>query len=156
MWLAVESQSPHSHSSPEKEVCAHSMLCACCTMTFHFLTTLCTEPQMSPHNVTVERLNGTAMNVSWTRLSVVEAQSIAVAYVVSYSPQNFRKRQIREVVLPANQSYVVISGLNPVTIYQVEVFASNEYGQSLPANAEYAGEFYTYVCNLDTICCDTS
>ena len=107
--------------------------------------------------MTVERLNGTAMNVSWTRLSVVEAQSIAVAYVVSYSPQNVRKRQVREVVLPANQSYVVISGLDPVTIYQVEVLASNEYGQSSPASAEYVGEFYTYVCNLDTIlCCDTS
>lgn len=95
---------------------------------------------MPPHNVGVERLNGTAMNVSFIRLSIVEARSVALSYVVSYSPHNSHKRQGREVV-PANQSFVVISGLDPVTIYKVNMFASNEYGQSTPAIAEYVGEF---------------
>ena len=111
---------------------------------------LCTEPQMPPHDVKVERLNGTAMNVSWTRLSVIEAQSVAISYVVSYFPLNVRERQIREVVVSVNQSYVVISGLDPVIIYQVEVFASNDHNQSTPANAEYVGEF-TYVIRLHVL-----
>lgn len=118
-------------------------------MAAHSPNALCTEPQMPPHDVKVERLNGTAMNVSWTRLSIVEAQSIAVSYVVSYSPQNARKRQVRDIV-PAIKSYVVISGLDPVIIYQVEVFASNDHNQSTPANAEYVGEF-TYVIRLHVL-----
>ena len=100
---------------------------------------------MPPHDVKVERLNGTAMNVSWTRLSIVEAQSIAVSYVVSYFPQNARKRQVRGIVLAAIKSYVVISGLDPGTIYRVEVFAMNDNGQSLPVTAEITGEFCKYL-----------
>ena len=137
----MESQSPHSHSSPEKEVCAHSMSCVSSTVTVHLLNILCTEPQTPPHDVKVERLNGTAMNVSLTRLSIVEAQSIAVSYVVSYSPQNGRKRQVREAVIPASHSYVVISGLDPRTIYQVKVFAVNDHGRSISITAEVTGEF---------------
>ena len=110
-----------------------------------FPNTFCADPQRPPHNVTVERLNGTAMNVSWTRLSVVEAQSITVSYVVSYSPQSGRKRQVGEVVLPPSQSYVVISGLDPVTIYHVQVFAMNDNGQSLSVTAEITGEFCKYI-----------
>jgi len=128
----------------EGGVCSYHVCMVHCATSFP--NTLCAEPQRPPHNVTVERLNGTAMNVSWTRLSVVEAQSIAVAYIVRYSPQNGRKRQVREVMLPANQSYVVISGLDPVTIYRVEVFAINNIGQSMPVTAEITSEYCKCIC----------
>lgn len=93
----------------------------------------------------VERLNGTAMNISWIRLSIVEAQSVALSYVVKYFPQSIQNRQIRQVTLPDNQSYVVLHGLNPETIYQVEMLAINDYGQSISVTATNVGEFYTYI-----------
>ena len=124
----------------EGGVCAHIM-CVWSTVVVHSLDTLCAEPQRPPHDVKVERLNGTAMNVSLTRLSIVDSQSIAVSYVVSYSPRKARKRQVREVAVPASQSYVVISGLDPRTLYQVEVFAVNSHGQSSSVTAEITGEF---------------
>ena len=117
-------------------------------MAAHSPNALRTEPQMPPHDVKVKRLNGTAMNVSWTRLSIVEAQSIAVSYVVSYSPQSARKRQVRDIV-PAIKSYVVISGLDPGTIYHVQVFAMNDNGQSIPVTAEITGEFCKYLLCLE-------
>ena len=119
--------------------------CVCSTVAIHLINVLCTEPQRPPHGVKVERLNGTAMNVSLTRLSIVEAQSIAVSYVVSYSPRNTRKRQVREAILPASQGYVVISGLDPSTIYQVEVSAVNDHGRSISITAEITGDLLSHL-----------
>ena len=48
-------------------------------------------------------------------------------------------------MLPPSQSYVVISGLDPVTIYHVQVFAMNDNGQSLSVTAEITGEFCKYI-----------
>ena len=88
-------------------------------------------PRTPPHNVTVQRLpNGTAMNVSFVRLSLVEVQSINVTYTVRYSHIPIRKRQstAAEVAVPKRQSYVVITGLDPHTTYHVMVVVSNGLG----------------------------
>ena len=126
VWLAAESQSPHSLSSPKREVSAHTLLCT--LLCAHLCNVLCTAPARPPHDVKVDRLNGTAMNVSFTRLTIVEARSINVTYTVRYSPQSSRKRQEREATVPDGQSHVVIRGLVPAA-YTVVVVASNKIGK---------------------------
>ena len=54
----------------------------CCDYLLHLY--YIPAPISPPHNVMVERLpNGTAMNVSFTRLSIVEARSINITYTLS-------------------------------------------------------------------------
>ena len=88
-------------------------------------------PRTPPHNVIVQRLpNGNAMNVSFVRLSLVEVRSLNVTYTVRYSHRPIRKRQSTavEVAVPDQQSYVVITGLDPHTTYHVVVVVSNGLG----------------------------
>ena len=88
-------------------------------------------PTSAPHNVSVQRLSsGTAMNVSFIRLSIVEAQSVSVTYTVRYSLTAFRKRQsnVKDVIVPEEEHHVVIRGLDRATPYHVIVEASNSHG----------------------------
>ena len=78
----------------------------------------------------VERLpNGTAMNVSFTRLSIVEAHSINITYTVFYSLTIFSKREEpMMIVVPDKEQYIIIGGLDPSETYHVQVRASNSIG----------------------------
>ena len=79
----------------------------------------------------VERLpNGTAMNVSFTRLSIVEARSINITYTVFYSLTTFSKREEpMMIVVPDKEQYnIIIGGLDPSETYHVQVRASNSIG----------------------------
>ena len=112
---------------------------------------------MPPHNVTVQRLpDGTVMNVSFTRLSIVEAQSLNVTYTVRYSHRTFRKRQSTpmEVTVPDKQSYMIITGLDPHTTYHVMVVVSNSLGSmsstSLIINS-LTGIYIYHVSNCDCL-----
>ena len=102
-----------------------------------------TAPRRGPYNVKVERLPaGTAMNVSFIRLSIVEAASIEIKYTVSYSVISSLKRQLdmMTVVVPDNQQYVVIRNLNPSAAYHVRVDATNTEGtNSSDTQAVYPG-----------------
>ena len=119
------------------------------TLTFHVLP----APQMPPHNVTVQRLpDGTAMNVSFTRLSLVEARSLNVTYTVRYSHTAFHKRQSTPVedAVPDQQSYVVIIGLDPHTTYHVVVVVSNSLG-NMPSTSHIinSGIYIYHVSTCD-------
>ena len=105
----------------------------CCVYTYLHCTEIPTvlAPTSAPHNVSVQRLpNGTAMNVSFIRLSIVEAQSVSVTYTVRYSLTAFRKRQsnVKDVIVPEEERHVVIRGLDRATPYHVIVEASNSHG----------------------------
>ena len=78
----------------------------------------------------VERLpNGTAMNVSFTRLSIVEARSVKITYTVFYSLTTFSKRQEpMMVVVPDKEQYIIIGDLDQSKAYNVQVRASNSIG----------------------------
>ena len=54
-----------------------------------------------------------AMNISFTRLTLVEARSLNVTYTVEYSPTPLLKRQSNMKRVPDNASHVVIRGLGP-------------------------------------------
>ena len=86
-----------------------------------------TAPQNPPHDVKVERPNGNAIDVSFTRLSIVEAQSLSVTYIIRYSPQAMgdkRQADRTEKMVPDGKSHLVVSGLDPETTYDVDVVAS--------------------------------
>ena len=94
-------------------------------------------PRTIPLNETVQWLpNRTTMNISFTRLSLVEVWSINVTYTVRYSHRPIRKRQSTavEVAVPVQQSYVVITGLDPHTTYHVVVVVSNGLGNMSSAS----------------------
>ena len=113
----------------EKEV----LNCYLCTVIATYLLSILNfipAPISPPHNVMVERLpNGTAMNVSFTRLSIVEARSINITYTVFYSLTTFSKREEpMMIVVPDKEQYIIIGGLDPSETYHVQVRASNSIG----------------------------
>ena len=90
-------------------------------------------PSVSPSGVRVERLNSTAMNVSWTLLTLEEARGFVTSYTVSYREwEGAGRRHVVEtesvVVLGGEQSSVVIGGLDPGSSYLVPVSASTSAG----------------------------
>ena len=76
------------------------------------------------------------MVVSWTPLSYVEARGFISHYTVAYSPQTSggRKRQeldtMFQTVPDMNSSTTRIEGLDPDTVYTVQVSATTGGGTS--------------------------
>ena len=89
-------------------------------------------PNLPPHNVTVLRLNGTHINVSWVPLSLVEARGFIVNYTVSVGPAG--GGDMVTVHVQANETSAVIGGLDPRLAYSVKVWASTVAGHGLPSN----------------------
>ena len=87
-------------------------------------------PSVPPSGVRVERLTSTAMNVSWTLLTLEEARGFVTSYTVSYrKDEGMAKRTTESVVVPGGeQSSVVIGGLGPGSSYLVSVSASTSAG----------------------------
>ena len=85
----------------------------------------------APRDENVERLpSGTAMNVSFTRLTIVEAHSLNVSYTVVYSLTPIPMRPSNMKRVPDNASHVVIGGLDPSATYHVIVVANNTVGKT--------------------------
>ena len=81
--------------------------------------------------VEAERLNGTAMNISWTPHNKAQARGFIQSYIITYtvSTGSRAKRQtITPVVVPADKSSEVISGLDPASGYDVTVVAQSRGG----------------------------
>ena len=97
-------------------------------------------PSVSPSGVRVERLTSTAMNVSWTLLTLEEARGFVTSYTVSYrKDEGMAKRTTESVVVPGGeQSSVVIGGLDPGSSYLVSVSASTSAGTGEMSEEEVA------------------
>ncbi len=84
--------------------------------------------------VTVERIDGTAMNVSWTPLNKAQSNGFIQSYIVTYSVATVtpnRKRQgSQQVTVPSDKSGTIIGGLDPGSEYSVGVSASGAGGTS--------------------------
>ena len=86
--------------------------------------------------------NATAMNVLFTRLTIVEANSIDIMYNIRYSPSPLAKRQseMKMATVKENENTAVVSGLDPYQDYHVVVDAINSHGtKSSPSHLLYAG-----------------
>ena len=87
------------------------------------------------------RLNGTAMNVSWVPLNLVEARGIVQSYIITYqqaSSGSQRKRQIQMVQVDGNFSYAIVGGLQSGVAYEVTV--SGMTTQTGPGEHEWSME----------------
>ena len=76
------------------------------------------------------------MMISWRPLTLAEARGVVSHYTVTYSPQVIsggRKRQaaMMEVVSGMDSSMVSIDGLDPDTVYNVQVSASTGGGDGV-------------------------
>ena len=92
-------------------------------------------------DVKVVRLSDSEMNVSWVPLTIVEARGFLQNYFITYSRMGGgrRKRQAETVVeVPADQSNVVIDGLEAGANYGVTVAARNlNTGMTSPRKDKY-------------------
>ena len=89
-------------------------------------------PNVPPHNVTVFRLNGTHINVSWVPLTLVEARGFIINYTVSVELSS--GGEVVTVHVQENETSAVIGGLDPRQAYSVKVWASTVAGHGLPSN----------------------
>ena len=66
------------------------------------------------------------MNVSFVKLSLVEARQLTVTYFITYAPSSSKKRQAGEktVAVPDGSSHRIITGLEPEIQYTVRMFAA--------------------------------
>ena len=90
-----------------------------------------TAPKSGPHDVKVDwLLSGTEMSVSFTKLSVVEANSVNISYYISYSTSPLIKRQseVKRVGVREKDNATVIGGVDPSLDYKVIVEATNSHG----------------------------
>ncbi|XP_064386134.1 mucin-2-like isoform X4 [Halichondria panicea] len=84
--------------------------------------------------VTVDRLNGTAMNVSWTPLNKAQSNGFIQSYIVTYSvvtaTPNRKRQGSQQVTVSSDKSGTIIGGLDPGSEYSVGVGASGAGGTS--------------------------
>ena len=81
------------------------------------------NPTKVPANVDIARLNLTTINVTWSPLTLVEAQGFP-NYRVTLSPlssNNRNKRQINTITMETNNTYVVFYNLVSTTAYSAVV-----------------------------------
>ena len=95
--------------------------------------TVQTQPPVV-EGVMVDRLNGTAMNVSWTPLNTAQSNGFIDTYIVTYSVVTAtpnRKRQGPQVVtVSSDKSGRIIGGLDPGSEYNVGVTVTGPGGTS--------------------------
>ena len=81
--------------------------------------------------VVIRSLDGFSMNISWTPITLAKARGFPL-YVITYSPLSSHKHAAMQA--STNESYVVISGLDPSQSYSV-VISVQTSGGSVSSNA---------------------
>ena len=102
------------------------MVCIMHIHAFYKFEILISVPPV-PTNISVLRLNGTHMNISWSLIPITETRGFIQSYFILYEQNDNRKREISSV--PATDSSVVIGGLDPGKAYRVSISASTNAGQ---------------------------
>ena len=83
-----------------------------------------TAPSIAPGNVEAIRLNGTAMNVSWVPLNLIEARGFVQSYIIAYqqaSTGSRPKRQVQTQQVDGHASSTIVGGLQPGVAYEVSI-----------------------------------
>ena len=91
----------------------------------------------APEGVTVERLNGTHMMVSWSALTPEKARGHLISYTVHYWPAS-NTELVMTITTPPNTTSVVISSLMSGEEYVVAVSATTGAG-----NGPWSSEVFT-------------
>ena len=85
---------------------------------------LSSAPSIAPGNVEVNRLNDTAMNVSWVPMNLIESRGFVQSYIIAYqqaSTGSRRKRQMQMETVDGSASSAIVGGLQPGVAYEVTV-----------------------------------
>ena len=92
------------------------------------------EPNNPPKNIKVDRIHPTVMVVSWTPLTLSEARGFITSYTVFYSPQVSRTKQqeshTMRKTINGDVIRATIGGLDPNTVYNVQMSANTKVGAS--------------------------
>ena len=84
-------------------------------------------------------MNGTAMNVSWAPLNLVEARGIVRSYIITYQQASSRrKRQMQMVQVDGSASYAIVGGLQSGVTYEATI--SGVTTQAGPGEIEWSME----------------
>ena len=115
-------------------------------------------PPVAPENLTVIRIDYTILNVSWTPLSLSEAQGIILSYQLLYVRiswnVNIHKKQTNA---SANTSYILIGGLSHWRQYKVSIAAVTTAGVGKFSDFVYEdGEYHCILSITDIIPCRKS
>ena len=81
------------------------------------------EPR-APQDIQAIVMNNSRVRVTWNLLSDEEAQGAVLSYIVTYS----NGIETRNITVPSNQNFVVLSDLTPGTDYTVRVSARTSAG----------------------------
>ena len=89
-------------------------------------------PNTAPMEVSVSRINGTHMNVTWVKLTLEEARGFVTGYTIRYDTIALRRRRaVRMEVVDQEDSYAVIGGLGFTESYSITVSASSTAGEGI-------------------------
>ena len=75
----------------------------------------------SPDVITVDRLNGTHMLVSWRLIPLLRARGFITSYIIRYQAVIAHTRQGQHKTVPGNCSSATIGGLDQNSQYSVTV-----------------------------------
>ena len=79
-------------------------------------------PTKSPENVVFQQINSTALNITWTPLTLFEARGFPIYRVVlTTDVNNRRKRQSDSISVITTNSFAIVTDLNENTDYSVVV-----------------------------------
>ena len=79
-------------------------------------------PTKSPENVVFQQINSTALNITWTSLTLFEARGFPIYRVVlTTDVNNLRKRQSDSISVITTNSFAIVTDLNENTDYSVVV-----------------------------------
>ena len=88
-------------------------------------------PSVSP-KVTAKRVSGTTMMVSWTKLTLAEAQGFILNYTIKYYPSSGNRKRPQfntiSVTVGNDSSNITINGLDKNFAYSVQVSANTVAG----------------------------
>ena len=97
------------------------------------------SPTKSPENVVFQQINSTALNITWTPLTLFEARGFPIYRVVlTTDANNRRKRQSDSISVITTNSFAIITDLNENTDYSVAVGVTtvntSEFVEGSPVN----------------------
>ena len=100
------------------------LICNIMPLSFYFDNSPTSAPSIAPGNVEVIRLHGTAMNVSWVPLNLVEARGFVRGYIITYQQSTSgsrHRRQVQTQKTDGSASYAIVGSLEPGVAYEVTV-----------------------------------
>ena len=94
-------------------------------------------PLIPPRNVTLVRVNSTAVKVSWMPLTLEEARGIITGYSVMYQTSDSRSRTVNTISVDFDASSVVIGNLREEERYGVSVACRTTNGTGQASDFVY-------------------